>query len=1317
MKIIRLRHIVLGLLVIAISITLGVYFIGGLKATTISYDNEEFNSEEFLLDFSYLEQYDRKITFKAGFPASDIDNVANALKTAGYKVEKTDYYGNTAIYLNLNVGYNEEDITNEMYIAQLAIARLFETGDFDMDIYEDNLGEPGVDNLKVVATTDKGKAAFQEIVDKLTALNFFDTYETTIIQVPKEGGEEGEMEDQEIVLPNNTNIDFENHTIVFDYPIKLIETKMSELAIVQKSIEDPDEEVLANIRQDIQRAVGILNDIAESIVLNSVLDNIEYKTSIFEEERIVAQNEKFTMYINEKTTAISIGLNSTGTPKKVGGVQVQDKNGFLVYESFNVLYQLSDYTNDRGELVSGDVFRLRYFGKSGKVSATALGTYSKSVAYMDLIKGTATKHYKINYAGDNKVQVLYEVGEFTNANNFFPKYIERTVFEDVVRGNTWITKVVSSERDSQGHFNLIYRENGVTTNEEAANYIEANGLGKATPAYSVDGTNTFLGYWDLSGLLWTEADYEDGKVTIDKVGKPKLVVGVNCNTKDSPVRVNPFLTAANIKSIMDGNYELIYNITTNETNKNYIHYTENSSKTYENKATSESRRNELYMFLYDISPTNYMRTSTSVIDKYDDSKIVYYEGRPVVQGGVPLRDAEGNYVYDQLGNPVRAQFSEPFLAAEGEERRNIVEEQNRIYQQSAASASAVFQVGVQYELTLNGLKFDVLHDSIKEGASGEDGYPHEFRISSIEILPFFNKNFDHNSEGEIIIPDGSGAVIGFNSDKQDQFVAGYQPKKIYGFDKSQILRTAPADVQTIMLPMYAYLDKTENVGVIGIIESAPSHHSIVADFMRTRTAGSSNYVNYEVSMRDSEFVNVGRSWYVSSYQKWSKSLIPTDLSYYFQFIVPETIEDGEVKSNANFNYVEVAKQYRSYLINKYDLQEIDQTKTNVVNLNFLGAFEKDTMTAGFVYQKTHSLTTFEEAQEIIEILKEKGVENFSVSYTSWTKDEMEPKARKDIKISNVLGGKKGFKKLSEFLTENNINFYPEVNVSTNQGYDYPFGMRKYNAKSVSNTETVYYPYVVPTGRFDRSLAPIYHISPRFYQSYFNKYLANYEKLNTSGIYLSDLGNLKVSSYDNKKEIFTVVGQDYQIATLDIAKESGKKVMLKNPFDYALQYANIIVDAPVTTTLYPAVEHSIPLYQLALSGLVDYTTTTVNYNNQQSYRWYLLKALETGSNLNFVISYADTNTLLTTDYTEYFNTYFLNWENKIVEMNQRINEAGIHQGRLVDHKYITDNVVQSTYANDFGVVCRVIINYANSQYLDSINGISIAANDYVILEGE
>ena len=67
------------------------------------------------------------------------------------------------------------------------------------------------------------------------------------ILVPKEGGEEGEMEEQEVVVPNNTNVDTENFTIIFDYPIKLIETKMSQLAIVQKEIEEPDQEVLDNI--------------------------------------------------------------------------------------------------------------------------------------------------------------------------------------------------------------------------------------------------------------------------------------------------------------------------------------------------------------------------------------------------------------------------------------------------------------------------------------------------------------------------------------------------------------------------------------------------------------------------------------------------------------------------------------------------------------------------------------------------------------------------------------------------------------------------------------------------------------------------------------------------------------------------------------------------------------------------------------------------------------------------------------------------------------------------------------------------------------
>ena len=77
----------------------------------------------------------------------------------------------------------------------------------------------------------------------------------------------------------------------------------------------------------------------------------------------------------------------------------------------------------------------------------------------------------------------------------------KEVFEDIVRGNTWITKVVSNEVDSHGHYNLIYLENGLTTSEEAANYIVENNLGTATPVYSSDGKNTFLGHWTLNNLI------------------------------------------------------------------------------------------------------------------------------------------------------------------------------------------------------------------------------------------------------------------------------------------------------------------------------------------------------------------------------------------------------------------------------------------------------------------------------------------------------------------------------------------------------------------------------------------------------------------------------------------------------------------------------------------------------------------------------------------------------------------------------------------------------------------------------------------------
>ena len=181
-------------------------------------------------------------------------------------------------------------------------------------------------------------------------------------------------------------------------------------------------------------------------------------------------------------------------------------------------------------------------------------------------------------------------------------------------------------------------------------------------------------------------------------------------------------------------------------------------------------------------------------------------------------------------------------------------------------------------------------------------------------------------------------------------------------------------------------------------------------------------------------------------------------------------------------------------------------------------------------------------------------------------------------------------------------------------------------------------------------------------------------------------------------------------------------MLKNPYDYAFSYADVITCAPIQTSLYGSVNYAIPLYQLVLSGLIDYSYNPVNYRRDYSVNWSILKAIETGSNIAFVLTAEDTNALLETNYTEYYNSYFPNWKENIIYMNDILNATGIYEGYLSNHEYITDNVVQVQYSrvnpetNRTEVIKTIIINYDNTNYVDEIQGLTVKANWFAVVEG-
>lgn len=994
--------------------------------------------------------------------------------------------------------------------------------------------------------------------------------------------------------------------------------------------------------------------------------------------QLVANNGKYSMFFDEQTTIVKVVLNSSCAAPSSPSLS-----------ECEVVYETADSTSDVATEKSN--FLLRYFLENGTINSTDLSTWANSVQYENRITGLTERHYSFNYLEDGSgVDVLYEIGNFTNVSSYFPTQFDRSAYDRMFRGNLVFYNATDKDLLKQsGNIVLQYTGKGATYNAECAAYLEENGL--ATVTEKLDSNGNSLGAWDLDNLL-------------DPDGRLKPKIGVDYNTSAlageegySPCTANPFTTSTIINYIYSNTvYELESTLngdTENRLNIFPTQYVENSSQIFKFKASKSTIIiTNLLKYMYTINEydENGNQTKENYYSIYDSSsrmnRDVYYDYKgdgnleKFKIGGFQAQDEEGRWLYDANGNPVQTGFTQ-----------ELAEEQNALFGHDDEAKSTSFEVGLRFRLTNEGFKVTILNESIEEQSDS--------KIYQIQLLPYFTVNNDKKSEGQIIIPDGSGAIISFNSVKDVQNAGAYS-KRIYGTDLTIPLKEAQYSNKDLMFGMYGFLDQTKKRGVVAIVDKGASLSWLQADFLRASQTTSYNYARFATDLRTYEVVSLSSG---SAFNKWTKDLYPGDIVYEYRFLGEDEL-----------TYVDVAKKYREYLLEKYSdvgLGENDTTTVHTPTLQFLGAFEKKVLTLGVVYNKDFSLTTFNQAIDILEELRENGVENANVSYLYWTKDAVEGELTKNLKVNSVLGGKKGLAKLNEYLKSCGFDFYLSADISQGKGYDYRFGSLKYSPKSVTSEYSTIAQFVMSTGLSDKSFKPTVLLSPRFYEAYINNYLKRYDRFAVKGVFAWDIGNTKIGDYSKKSLTYTETSLMYQQNVLSAIKDNGKKVMIQSAFDFSLPYADLITNVPLTATMLPSVDYSIPLYQLVVSGLVDYSSVNINYEDDSTPNWYFLKALETGSNLSFQLSAEDTKILLDTNYTDNYGAYYLNWKYKMISLNKQLNEVGIYKSRLVSHKYITDNVVEVEYANGL----KLMINFDDDTYQDKASGLAIASNWYIVLE--
>ncbi len=592
-----------------------------------------------------------------------------------------------------------------------------------------------------------------------------------------------------------------------------------------------------------------------------------------------------------------------------------------------------------------------------------------------------------------------------------------------------------------------------------------------------------------------------------------------------------------------------------------------------------------------------------------------------------------------------------------------------------------FELAVKYQLNSNGLEVSIINDSIVE----KEKYP----LLYIDVLPYFGAG-DINDEGYIMVPDGSGGIIEFNNDRS--FALPYN-KRIYGEDYASFKEEIGSDTASIRLPVTGV--KNNNFGFISFIKKGAEMTNIISNISTQDNPYNQVYFRYNIREGELyEFTSINSSVSINQWTTWYNT---DDFIMELRFIQKENIE-----------YNDMAEVYREYLLESEIITLNDNTITPTLDLTLLGGYTSKENFLGIPYEMVKSLTNTEQVEYIAETLINDGIENINLFYQGISNDGLKPTYMGDMSFNNKTGNKNDFEELSEVLESLGVNYYPEAFLNT------AFTDKNINKNEdvVRNVfgEVVYnYGYNPAALYQDINTRKWYTLDINTYIETFENLTVNYNNIGIENIAFNDFGNQVYGSYHKKNTTFR---KDNVEMFLQVMSDSSfNEVMFRNPNLYALSYASVVTDVEFESTNYQIISMSIPFYQLVLSGCLDYSSKPFNVNDEFSFDYHVMKAIETVSNMSIEWTYESTVDLADTEYSMYYSTQYENWYDRVLEAYQELTEVGVFDTTLVSHMILTDDglVTKSTYLDG----TEIVFNYRKTDY--SYNGRIVESSNYLKVE--
>ena len=664
--------------------------------------------------------------------------------------------------------------------------------------------------------------------------------------------------------------------------------------------------------------------------------------------------------------------------------------------------------------------------------------------------------------------------------------------------------------------------------------------------------------------------------------------------------------------------------------------------------------------------------------KYDINKLGKKDDKEELLAKYPILETEVIYVLREVNDSIKIRFQKYFVEA-GYTEEDLARDKE-LDSSVATSDKPVFNISVIYRLDGDDLVVEVPLNEIE----GKEDYP----LVSLSILPYFGAGTKEES-GYLFVPEGGGSIINFNNGKVSQ--SSYFAN-LYGWDMA-LDRDAIVHETRAVFNTFG-ISKNDN-SFICVLEDGAAYAGIQADI--SGRTNSYNYVNAVHTITHREQYQVG--------DKYNGEM----------FVYEKTLPDESIVNRYRFvnsdSYVDMAKAYQDYLLEKYDGYMTKKEDTEApVAIEVLNAVDKTKQVLGVPVSRPLTLTTYKESADMIAELSENGFHNMYVKMLGWANGGVKQKILTKVKLTSGLGGKKNFTNL--LTTAESLDVPVYLNGITNYAYDSDildgFFVFTDSARFVSKEKAELYQYNTVNYSKRESMETHYLLKAGIILEMIDN-LTTYAQKNNTNVAFEDIGYELSSDFNRGNRVTRQQALLLQQEELKNIQDAGTGVMTKGGNDYAIAYSDMITHVDLLGSEYTILDQTVPFYQLAIHGYVNYSGEPLNMT--QDWEKGILNAAQYGAGLAFNFMDEDSFAFQKTLYTQYFGSEYAAWKDRAIEIYNRYNEelGHVFNQEMTNHIQLTDKVSVTSYEDG----TNVYVNYDYKDYVTT-DGITVPARDYKVL---